>query len=79
MDADDELTTLADGGELMTLPEGAALLRVSKSTIYRLVKARTLEHYKIPGGQMLVDRRQIRKLMQASIVPAVADRVDVAS
>lgn len=75
----DELTTPAEAGtELMTLAEGAKLLRVSKSTMYRLVNARTLEHYRIPGGQMLVDRRQIRQLMKASIVPA-AERVDVAS
>jgi excisionase family DNA binding protein len=86
MGADNELampdrTALVDGVvvDLMTLAEGATLLRVSKSTMYRLVNARVLEHYRIPGGRMLVDRRQINELAMKSIVPAIADRLDVAS
>ncbi len=46
------------GPELLTPPEVAALLRISRATLYRLVESRRVPFYRI-GGVLRLDRRDL--------------------
>lgn len=49
-----------------TIPEAAELLRVHENTLYRLVRARKIEHYKI-GVQIRISAAELEKLKVAAI------------
>ena len=51
-----------------TVPQAAELLQVHENTIYRLVRAGKLEHYKV-GQQIRIAAAELEKLK----VPATAD------
>lgn len=51
-----------------TIPEAAELLRVHENTLYRLVRAKKIEHYKV-GVQIRISAAELEKLK----VPATAD------
>lgn len=44
-----------------TVPEAAELLRVHENTIYRLVKAKKIEHYKV-GAQIRISAAELERL-----------------
>ena len=44
-----------------TVPEAAAILRVHENTIYRLIRAKKIEHYKI-GAQIRISPAELEKL-----------------
>lgn len=44
-----------------TVPEAAALLRVHENTIYNLVRARRIEHYKV-GVQIRISAAELERL-----------------
>ena len=44
-----------------TVPETAELLRVHENTIYRLIRAKKIEHYKI-GAQIRISAAELERL-----------------
>ena len=44
-----------------TVPEAAALLKVHENTIYNLVRAKKIEHYKV-GAQIRITATELEKL-----------------
>ena len=44
-----------------TVPEAAALLRVHENTIYRLIKSKKIEHYKV-GVQIRISAAELERL-----------------
>jgi excisionase family DNA binding protein len=63
--------------ELMTVPEIATVLRVSKPTVWRLIYSGTLESKKI-GASRRVARSVVRAYMQRATAP-VSGMVPAAS
>lgn len=51
-----------------TVPEAAELLRVHENTIYRLIRSKKIEHYKI-GVQIRISAAELERLK----VPVQAD------
>lgn len=58
--------TLAD---LLTVDEAAEALRVSRATLYRLIAREEIEVVKI-AGRTLIDRDEVRRLVDESRQPA---------
>jgi excisionase family DNA binding protein len=56
------METLRREGGLLTLNETMALLRVSRSTMYRLIRRRELPVYKI-GRRWMFDIADLRRFM----------------
>lgn len=44
-----------------TVPEAAALLRVHENTIYRLIRSKRIEHYKV-GVQIRISAAELERL-----------------
>ena len=44
-----------------TIPEAAELLRVHENTLYRLVRAKKIEHYKV-GVQIRISAAELERL-----------------
>lgn len=44
-----------------TVAEAAQLLRVNEKTIYRMIKARKIEHYKV-GAQIRISAAELERL-----------------
>jgi excisionase family DNA binding protein len=63
----------SDIDDLMTLTEAGELIRVSRSSMYRMVRAGHLEVVKIPGGQTMTTRRMIAEMLERSTVPPRRD------
>lgn len=47
--------------QFYTVPEAAALLRVHENTIYRLVRLKQIEHYKV-GAQIRISASELERL-----------------
>ena len=47
--------------EFYTVPEAAEILRVHENTIYRLVRDRKIEHYKV-GAQIRITAAELERL-----------------
>ena len=54
-----------------TVPEAAELLRVHENTIYRLIRSKQIEHYKV-GVQIRISAAELERLK----VPAERDEND---
>lgn len=54
-----------------TVPEAAELLRVHENTIYRLIRSKRIEHYKV-GVQIRISAAELERLK----VPAEPDKND---
>lgn len=44
-----------------TVPEAAEILRVHENTIYRLIKKKAIEHYKV-GAQIRINAAELERL-----------------
>jgi excisionase family DNA binding protein len=64
---------MADG-DLLTIPEGAMLLRLKVSTIRAWVLQRKLPHVKL-GRRVFLRRSDIESLISVSVVPARSNAV----
>jgi excisionase family DNA binding protein len=58
--------------ELLTVPEVASLLRISKDGVYRLVNRRMISHYTIPRG-IRFRRKDIDQYLQSCCVEAIRE------
>lgn len=54
-----------------TVPEAAEILRVHENTIYRLIRSKKIEHYKV-GVQIRISAAELERLK----VPAERDKND---
>ena len=55
-----------------TVPEAAELLRVHENTIYRLIRSRKIEHYKV-GAQIRISAAELERL-KVPAEPAAAEK-----
>lgn len=58
------MTTEVETGQLYTVAEVAAMMRVSKMTVYRLVQAGSIECIRF-GRSYRVPRQAVRKYLEA--------------
>jgi excisionase family DNA binding protein len=63
-----------DTQSLLTVPEGAATLRLKPSTIRAWILQRRIPHLKL-GGRVLLRRSDLEALLRKSLVPAKQERV----
>ncbi len=55
----------------LKIAEAAELLRVSTSTLYHMVSAKEIPHYKV-GARVLFDEAELEAWIQARKVPSIA-------
>jgi excisionase family DNA binding protein len=60
--------------DLLTIPEGATIMRVKVSTVRSWVLQRKLPHVKL-GGRVFLRRGDIESFISASVVPAKSSAV----
>lgn len=58
--------------DLLTMDEAAEALRISRTSLYRLMKGRHIEYVKYPGGARMIRRSSVDALIEASVVPATS-------
>jgi len=51
------LEVIMEGNELLTIAEAARLLKLSRKTIERKIRAGTIPAYRLPGGRRVFIRR----------------------
>ena len=61
--------TTRDSFELLDSAEAAAALRVSKSTLHRLVKTGTLRRSVVSTGRSLFSIEEVRRVISTPLMP----------
>jgi excisionase family DNA binding protein len=56
--------------DLLTVEEVAKILRISKTSVYRMINERALGHVDMPHGSVKVTRGQVRQFIEEMKVAA---------
>ena len=55
---------MKDSNNLLTVPEVCNLLKLSKSTVYRMISSGTLQKFELPGvHKVLIKKKDIERLL----------------